>query len=178
MSAGCPRCRQPLAEEQLDQFLFRVCRQCRGILGAHADVIAVVDGSWRAVPERTAEERSFHVPTVAHAEPVWACPDCTRPMEKYGYLGMKAVQIDRCDRCALLWLDTDELQNMVLALARDNYRAEHRLRHERAGMLSLGGGGGAVDEPSAARGSWLFPGDDSAWTDVLAWQLLRLVLRR
>ena len=54
-----------------------------------------------------------------------------------GYMGIAAVQIDRCDRCLMVWLDTDELQNMVLALARDNYRSARALKKESAETLDL-----------------------------------------
>jgi Zn-finger nucleic acid-binding protein len=126
VSAGCPRCQKPLEEAQLDNLTARICRDCKGMLLAHEDLMNVIDASWRAVTEKSAEETQFHVKDAARTDPVLRCPDCGQPMEKYGYMGMLAIQIDRCERCSLVWLDADELQNMVLAFAKDNYRSGAR----------------------------------------------------
>ena len=55
-------------------------------------------------------------------------------------MGLAAVTIDRCDRCSLFWLDANELQNMVLALAKTNYRSEQRRRDEEQGFDPLAAG--------------------------------------
>ena len=55
-------------------------------------------------------------------------------MDKYGYMGIAAIQINRCDSCAEIWLDADELQNMVLALAQSNYRSESALEKSTRGV--------------------------------------------
>ena len=60
---------------------------------------------------------AFGDEATADRDPVLKCPDCSAAMDKYGYMGMKAILIDRCDHCALIWLDADELPNMVTALA-------------------------------------------------------------
>ena len=70
----------------------------------------------------------FHAVDGWQKDVVMRCPDCAQPMEKYGYMGLAAIQIDRCDPCSVVWLDTDELQNMVLALAKSNYRSERAMR--------------------------------------------------
>ena len=44
MSACCPRCREALEEQQLDNFLVQFCRDCRGLLLHHPDLIAVIEG--------------------------------------------------------------------------------------------------------------------------------------
>jgi Zn-finger nucleic acid-binding protein len=51
-------------------------------------------------------------------------------MEKYGYMGLAAILLDRCEACSLVWLDADELKKMVLALAQTNYRTERGYQQE------------------------------------------------
>ena len=94
-------------------------------------------------------------------------------MEKYGYMGLAAVQIDRCDPCSLVWLDANELQNMVLALAKANYRSEqaYQREHDRAFPLW----GAPVTSVERTDDDWLF---DAAGKAGIAYQLLRLALRR
>ena len=97
-------------------------------------------------------------------------------MERYGYMGIAAVQIDRCDRCALVWLDTDELQNMVLALAKTNYRSERSQQSVERARIDLTTG--MMPPVAHAGGQWLFP-ELEGYTNgiVLAQTLLRLLLR-
>ena len=90
----------------------------------HRDLIDVLQKSWHTVSRETAETLALRATEGWQNEPKFPCPDCHQTMEKYGYMGIAAIQIDRCDPCGLVWLDADELQNMVLALARTNYRAE------------------------------------------------------
>ena len=90
----------------------------------HAEVVQIIERSWRAIKPEDAEKLEFSASKVLKTEPVYKCPDCQQAMDKYGYMGLAAIPINRCDACSLLWLDSDELQNMVLALARSNYRSE------------------------------------------------------
>jgi len=94
------------------------------MLMPHPELIDVLERSWHAVSCETAETTAFRATEGWQNEPKFLCPDCRQTMEKYGYMGIAAIQIDRCDPCALVWLDADELQNMVLALAKTNYRTE------------------------------------------------------
>jgi hypothetical protein len=72
-------------------------------------------------------------------------------------------------------LDSDELQNMVLALAKDNYRSERARQREWQSRIELAG---AALKPPIRRGeSWLFDEDDGRGLAPAALQLLRLLLR-
>jgi Zn-finger nucleic acid-binding protein len=136
--ANCPRCRQALVDNQVDEFTVRLCVPCKGILLPHAELVKILERSWHAVTPEQAEKAEFLAAAAVKAEPAFACPDCGKPMEKYGYMGMSAIEIDHCDQCELMWLDADELQNMVLALAKDNYRSARALKREREASLDLG----------------------------------------
>jgi Zn-finger nucleic acid-binding protein len=177
VSAACPRCQNLLETAQVDTIQVRLCQGCRGVLLAHPDLVQILEVSWRAISEKQAEEASFRAPEKWKKEPTLHCPDCQATMEKYGYMGIAAVQIDRCDRCGLVWLDTDELQNMVLALARDNYRSARAFQKQRTEALDLTQG--SVPPVVRAGDIWLFPERESGpeQVAVVALQLLRLLLR-
>lgn len=142
----------------------------------HADLIGVLESSWHAVPPEKAKEISFRAPDGWQQAAALSCPDCHRAMEKYGYMGLAAIQINRCDPCAEIWLDTDELQNMVLALAKSNYRSESAWEKSKREEMDIGEMGvqGAKTGGSAIRGAWLFAGGRLGSSSALS--LLSLLL--
>ncbi len=154
--ANCPACQTALLSNKVDEFSVRLCPPCKGLLLPHVDAVKILDRSWRAVKAEDAEKMEFRVSPDAGSSKTVACPDCRHTMEQYGYMGLKAIMIDRCDQCSLLWLDADELQNMVLALAKTNYRSDKaRLKEWRSttdGLFSAAIAGMAA--PGA--NSWLF----------------------
>jgi Zn-finger nucleic acid-binding protein len=152
-------------------------------LAAHRDIIEIIERSWRVVPETAAAEAQFIKPATASGDVMMRCPDCHQPMEQYGYMGLAAVTIDRCDKCALLWLDADELQNMVLALAKTNYRSEKRARAETTAFQPLAAGAAAaVPGNFGPVAGWVLRRyQDHVAGDAklaVAGTLLRLLLRR
>jgi len=165
--SDCPRCAKPLEEAQVDTFTVRLCRGCTGMLVAHRDMTEILDRSWRSVPAEAAEQARFVRPEQPAADPSLRCPDCHQPMEKYGYMGLAAIMLDRCDRCSLLWLDADELRQMVLALAKSNYRSEKRLHSERDRLEIIGGGSDATE-----------PGPTAPFQGMLVSALVGLLSRR
>jgi Zn-finger nucleic acid-binding protein len=178
VNANCPRCQKPLEQAQLDNLTARFCRDCKGMLLAHADLMQVVEASWRAVPKDKAESTPFRTPDGWQRDPEFRCPDCGKTMEKYGYMGLGAIQIDRCEHCSLVWLDGDELQNMVLALAKSNYRSEGAYRREKDQSIDLTTG--ALPPGAYARTNWLFPEDRGRTGEeiaVAAQLLLSLLFR-
>jgi len=174
---NCPHCAKPLEEQQLDTLSFRCCRDCKGMLISHPDLIGVLEKSWHAVSREIAETTEFLVTDGWQNEPAFLCPDCHQTMEKYGYMGIAAIQIDRCDPCSLVWLDANELQNMVLALAKTNYRSEaswEKLQRERVDIGELGVQGASQLGRQAGRYGWVFRGHGGA--NVVAEGVLYLLL--
>ena len=175
--ANCPRCREVLVANQVDEFELRVCVPCKGMLSPHADIVKILDRSWHAVTREAAEKMEFYAKSSIQTETVVRCPDCQQPMEKYGYMGLAAIPIDRCDACALLWLDTDELQNMVLALAKSNYRSEQARQEEwhtdTEDFVSVG----MVGTAAPGSESWLFGVRPSGAGMVVAEAVLRFWFR-
>lgn len=173
MSANCPHCAKSLEEQQLDTLSFRCCRDCKGMLLLHRDLIDVLEKSWRAVSREMAETTEFLVSDGWRNEPKFLCPDCRRTMEKYGYMGIAAIQIDRCDPCALVWLDADELQNMVLALAKSNYRSEAAWQESMRQRVDVAEAGVQGASFRGERG-WLF--DGTATTLVFCAEVTEIAL--
>jgi Zn-finger nucleic acid-binding protein len=174
VSAKCPRCAKPLEDQQLDEVSFRVCRDCKGLLIQHPVLIDVLERSWHAVSQERAETTSFRVAEGWQNEPAILCPDCNQTMDKYGYMGIGAIQIDRCDPCALVWLDADELQNMALALARTNYRSEAARQESHREQLDIAEAG-LLGASSTGDRNWIFRGRRGS--SVAAEALLGLLLR-
>ena len=140
MSASCPRCGKQLEEAQVDTFAVRLCRDCKGMLLSHPNLVEILEAGWRAVSREAAQKLEFRAPEGWQKDTMIRCPDCGQTMEKYGYMGLAAIQIDRCDKCSLIWLDADELQNMALALAQSHYRSDEVVRQEWEQRLTLGAG--------------------------------------
>jgi Zn-finger nucleic acid-binding protein len=168
-----------LESVQVDLIDGRICRACRGMLLAHTGLVRILEVSWRAISARKAEATPFHAPDGWHSETMLGCPDCAQPMEKYGYMGIGAIQIDRCEACGLVWLDANELQNMLLALARSNHRSDRAFDDERSdpiGPLLTGGTStvGGVKQSS----EWLFEDVEGAGDVLVAAQVLLRLLRR
>ncbi len=175
MSANCPRCSKPLEDQQLDEVAFRCCRDCKGMLIGHTDLIGILENSWHAVSQEAAEATAFRAPDGWQNQPTLRCPDCHQTMDKYGYMGIAAIQINRCDPCAELWLDADELQNMVLALAKSNYRSESAWEKSKRESLDIAETGvQGARTVGAGRYGWLFPGGRSAIVPAI--NLLRLLV--
>ena len=53
-----------------------------------------------------------------------SCPRCQKPMTNDDYCGAHLVYFDRCESCALLWIDADELGTMTLMWARMDARQQ------------------------------------------------------
>ena len=176
--SDCPRCAQTLTEAQIDAVPVALCHGCRGVWLAHADLTAILEASWRAMPVAEAEQQSWARPAEPRADPELRCPRCRRRMEKYGYLGLAVLMMDRCEACAHVWLDADELPRMVVALAKANYRAEES-RQRRGPVLDLVAAGAAANAPwtmdpdkvRADEWGWLF--GRRATPARLLWELLR-----
>jgi hypothetical protein len=66
----------------------------------------------------TAETTEFRPTEGWQNEPKYLCPDCRQTMEKYGYMGIAAIQIDRCD-------PDRPLRSVRAGMARRRRVAEH-----------------------------------------------------
>ncbi len=182
MSGACLRCGRSLESAQVDDLAVRMCPPCSSMLIRHDDLLLILDQSWRAVSPEVAGNEPLHLPPPVEVEPNFSCPDCGRSMEKYGYMGMTRVMMDRCDSCSLVWLDANELQNIVLVYARNQYRTMQRQNEARRTDLDILASGmmGAAMPVVSKRNLWLWPETGASGNDMapLAMNLLLLLLRR
>jgi Zn-finger nucleic acid-binding protein len=184
MAGYCFHCSKALEESQVDYITVRMCPPCASVLIHHPDLMQIVDQSWRAVPRETAAAETFHAsaekPTTERA---FHCPDCREPMEKYGYMGLNSITIDRCDGCSLVWLDANELQNMVLVYAREQYRLAERREKTKRESFDIVSAGITGAGTTVTSDMWLFRNRNRNPLDAdnvlpLAVNLLGLLLRR
>ena len=152
----------------MDTFEVLHCQFCTGALICHAGLSAMLEASWNSIRPEVAEAKTFFAPSPAKPDPTLQCPLCRRTMEKYGYLGLAAIMIDRCDACNRVWLDADELQNMLLALAKMNYRSAARAASFDSSLLAAGLAAKMPEEEDPMSGMG----------QSVAVLLLRLLLRR
>jgi Zn-finger nucleic acid-binding protein len=183
MAGYCFRCEKPLEVSQVDYIAVRMCPPCSSVLIRHEDLTQILDQSWRSVPRETVVTESFHTTSKPEAERTFYCPDCRQPMEKYGYMGLNAIMIDRCHTCSLIWLDADELQNMVLVYAREQYRLKDRREKAKRDSFDIVSAGMASAGTTVQSDMWLYRGrrppvDETGDMLPLAVNLLSLLLRR
>src|SRR6266404_5743023 len=154
MTALCPRCHRPLEVSRPGGLDARTCPGCDGMLVRQADLGRAVEEGSGGAEEHARAER-------AGEEPVLRCPDCGRPMEKHGYLGIGAIQIDSCSECGLVWVDAGELAKMTAAVASTS---EHRrARDEDDRLVALA--------PVAPAAPWL-DGSAERPTQIQSWRIL------
>jgi Zn-finger nucleic acid-binding protein len=138
VSVPCPRCGQTLGGRAIRGVGLEACGSCNALLvkqsalmpaleALSADILESVDpdAPLLALPDRAEQT---------------ACPGCGAAMEKADYCGARLVFFERCNRCALLWIGSEELGAMSLMWARMEKRiARTRAQTEEnlAGMTAL-----------------------------------------
>ncbi|MBM4040748.1 MAG: hypothetical protein FJ290_19770 [Planctomycetes bacterium] len=116
----CPRCSNGLLKGVIGNAAMFPCPERHGLLIPRKTVASIIERGWAAVPRQTAESRVFR-PRAAPRASI-GCPQCHLAMETYPFCGIRAIEIDRCLRCDRLWLDANELEDAVVAVAKAKYR--------------------------------------------------------
>jgi Zn-finger nucleic acid-binding protein len=123
-SPKCPRCSEPLAHVEVKGVGVQSCQRCSGTLLAPPRLTAVMEAmSVELLKEFNPDTKLDAVPDRGTG---LACPRCQRPMTSDDYCGAHLVTFDRCEPCALLWIDADELGTMTLMWARMDARHAQR----------------------------------------------------
>jgi Zn-finger nucleic acid-binding protein len=130
-SPQCPRCAEPLAHVELKGVGVQSCRKCAGTLLAPPRLGAVLEAMSDEVLEAFDPETKLE--PLADRGAGLSCPRCQRPMTNDDYCGARLVTFDRCEPCALLWVDADELGTMTLMWAR--MEARHAKRVAETGQM-------------------------------------------
>jgi Zn-finger nucleic acid-binding protein len=116
---SCPVCQIPLVLASVADADVLHCPRCQGILMMQmlfSHVVKVLRARTPGPPIRpkplNQKDRQRRL----------TCPHCERRMETHPYYGPGNVMIDRCTRCALIWLDRGELGTIINAPGRDRRR--------------------------------------------------------
>jgi Zn-finger nucleic acid-binding protein len=108
----CPLCQAALWDASLETFSLRFCKPCKGMLIAMDDLMPLVESlrARRDAPVRMAQRRN-----PADANRRLLCPRCAGGMDAHPYGGAGNINIDSCERCAVVWLDRGELRRISSA---------------------------------------------------------------
>lgn len=108
---ACPNCTIPLWDAMLAGVRIDACKQCHGLL--------VPIGSFEVLIERMrAENLGSEVPPPGDAPDLQrrvSCPKCHQRMETHFYYGGGHAVMSSCEQCALHWLESGILMQIVRA---------------------------------------------------------------
>ncbi len=118
----CPRCETPLHETELLETPVDSCPANCGFLVPMNQLVPLMT---RFV-DITHDEIDPDMPVepVEDTHGTASCPDCCKPMTRFGYMESRIVTLDRCMDCWQIWIDTAELESMVRLYARTTGRAD------------------------------------------------------
>jgi Zn-finger nucleic acid-binding protein len=155
LSLRCPHCASSLVASRVEDTQVFSCPERHGLLIPQKTFASIVTKSWRAIPRDYAEQATFPPRQDRGAD--IACPACGVAMARHPYCGIKGIEIDSCPTCRRLWLDADELEAALAAVAKMNYRSTQREATHRRVRLKPGQGmDGSILTP------WLFLSPDLA----------------
>ena len=125
-SSTCTRCGKALGAREISGVGLQACDACNTLLVKQSALMPALEALSAPVLESFDPDAPLEaLPDRTGAAP---CPGCTRAMEKADYCGAKLVYFDRCNRCGLLWIGSEELGAMSLMWA----RMEKRIARARA----------------------------------------------
>ena len=107
----CPICQAMLSDGTIQNRPVHYCVQCRGLLVPIASFLPLIEflRALRRPTGSTIESRDN-----ADADRHLTCPLCQRSMTGHPYGGPGNVNIDTCEPCAVIWLDRNELNRIVM----------------------------------------------------------------
>jgi Zn-finger nucleic acid-binding protein len=118
MSDGhpCPRCGLTLVGRAIRGVGLEACAACNSLLVKQSALMPTLE----ALSADVLESFDADAPLLALPDRAGqtTCPGCGAAMEKADYCGAKLAFFDRCNRCALLWIGSEELGAMSLMWAR------------------------------------------------------------
>ena len=108
----CPTCQAMLSDGTIQNRAVQYCVQCCGLLVSIASFLPLIE-FLRAL--RRSEVTAFEPRDNADADRHLTCPLCEKSMMGHPYGGPGNVNIDTCEPCAVIWLDRNELNRIVMA---------------------------------------------------------------
>lgn len=109
---ACPLAHVSLADAAIESIPLLYCRDCHGMLIEMDDLESLVS-QLRAHRDRPA---AYVAPrSAADAARVIHCPRCNGEMDNHAYGGGGNINVDTCEACDSIWLDSGELRKIVSA---------------------------------------------------------------
>jgi Zn-finger nucleic acid-binding protein len=108
----CPACQALLSNGTIENRPVLYCTKCRGLLVSIDKFLPLVEylrALWHPAGSNI-EPRDN-----SDADRRFTCPTCDGTMIGHPYGGPGNVNIDTCERCSVIWLDSNELRRIVLA---------------------------------------------------------------
>jgi Zn-finger nucleic acid-binding protein len=122
----CTRCGKALGGREISGVGLAACDACNTLLVKQSALMPALEALSAPILESFDADAPLEaLPDRTGAAP---CPGCSRAMEKTDYCGAKLVYFDRCGRCSLMWIGSEELGAMSLMWA----RMEKRIARTRA----------------------------------------------
>jgi Zn-finger nucleic acid-binding protein len=112
----CPRCRADLQPVDLKGVAVNACPSCHGTRLAGARLASALEAMSAELLQTF--DPDTKLARSAGAEGRLACAECGREMARDDYCGAGLAHFDRCEPCALVWVDAEALGTMTLMWAR------------------------------------------------------------
>jgi Zn-finger nucleic acid-binding protein len=121
----CPRDGTPLERVRLLRVDLDKCHACDGLWCDAGEIEQLISREMSQVEE--ALERKYGDPDVTATDVgggTMQCPRCEAPLQHYAYAGIVDVELDRCESCAGVWLDTGELDAILSSVPQEDAEAQ------------------------------------------------------
>ena len=119
---NCPRCEASIRKGTYGPVTLSLCRSCEGVTLKRVDILRVLDPLAGDISNNV--NINSPLPPTKDSSGLINCPECKRPMERYGYMGSNKLIIDGCELCNRVWLDPEELACMVHMHMTFDYNAD------------------------------------------------------
>ena len=126
VTSGCPRCGAALAGRMVGSVGVESCDACERLLIKQSALMPALEALSASILE--AFDPDAKLEALPDRSGSTTCSGCRRSMERADYCGARLVYFDRCSRCGLLWVGSEELGAMSLMWA----RMEKRIARTRA----------------------------------------------
>src|SRR5262245_56171394 len=100
----CLRCQQPLERAEVRGVELETCTKCKGMLLGQLLLPKLLEAM--SVDLLKNFDPDVQIQPIKDAGGAVSCPRCAQPMQTDNYCGAGIVFFDRCEGCALLWLDS------------------------------------------------------------------------
>lgn len=137
---NCPACQSPLQPRAIEGVEVQVCAACEGVLVEVRRLVPLLEQVARPLAKVMDLDEPIE-PQPDEGVPR-ACPGCSQTMTAFGYMGERAVTVDRCSDCLLIWADAGEIGIMAQMYGRQKKRewkdyGETKLRRDAEALASL-----------------------------------------